>query len=309
MQRKKISIIGAGNIGGTTAHQVIAGNLGDVVLYDVITGFPQGKALDIAQAAPLHDSDSRIIGTNRFDDTEGSDIVIICAGMPRKKGMSRSDLLNTNALVVKEITQAVAPRSPDAIVIVVTNPLDAMTALAYRVSEFPKERVMGMAGMLDSTRFRAFIADELDVSVSNIQAFVLGGHGDSMVPSTRYTTVAGVPVEALIPAERLELLVDRTRHAGSDIVALLETHSAYYAASVSLAQMCKAIVSDRKLVCACSVLCQGQYGIEDTFVGVPIKLGTQGIEEILEYDLSAAELAALQASAREVRDLCAKLQV
>lgn len=308
MKRRKISVIGAGNIGGTTAHQLVARNLADVVLYDVVAGMPQGKALDIAQSAPLHDSDSRVIGTNRFDDTEGSDVVIVCSGLPRKKGMSRSDLLGANAAVIRQVTTEVAARSPNAILVMVTNPLDAMTFLAHRVSGFPRERVLGMAGVLDSTRFRAFVADELEVSVGNVQAFVLGGHGDSMVPSTRYTTVAGVPVEDLIPKERLELLVDRTRHAGSDIVALLETHSAFYAASVSLATMCEAILEDRKLVCACSVLCQGEYGIEGVFVGVPVKLGRGGVEEILDYRLSEREGAALLASAREVEALCRELE-
>ncbi len=307
MKRRKISVVGAGNIGGTTAHQLVARNLADVVLYDVIGGLPQGKALDIAQSAPLHDSDSRIIGTNRLEDTEGSDIVVISSGLPRKRGMSRSDLLEANAAVVRQVTGTVAARSPGAIVVMVTNPLDAMTFLAHRVSGFPRERVLGMAGVLDSTRFRAFIADELGVSVGNVQAFVLGGHGDSMVPSTRYTTVAGVPVEDLIPAERLALLVERTRHAGSDIVALLETHSAFYAASVSLATMCEAILEDRKLLCACSVLCRGEYGIDGVFVGVPVKLGRAGVEEILEYRLSPREHEGLLASAREVEALCGQL--
>jgi len=309
VKRKKITVVGAGNIGGTTAHQIVQMNLGDVVLYDIVTGLPQGKALDIAQSAPLHGSDSDIIGTNMYDDTESSDIVVISAGMPRKRGMSRADLLDTNTAVIREVTEQIVSRSPEAILIMVTNPLDVMTYLAHRVSGFSRERVMGMAGMLDSTRFRSFIADELKVSVRNIQAFVLGGHGDSMVPSTRYTTVAGVPVEDLIPPDRLKLLVDRTRYAGSDIVALLQTHSAYYAASVSLAYMCKAILADRKLVCACSVLCKGEYGIDDVFVGVPVKLGRRGVEEILEYDLDEDELSALRSSATEVKELCERLKV
>lgn len=309
MKRKKITVMGAGNIGGTTAHQIVSQNLGDVVLYDVVGGLPQGKALDIAQSAPLHGSDSDIVGTNKYEDTEGSSIIIFSAGMPRKKGMSRSDLLNTNANVVKEAISTLVELSPEATIIMVTNPLDVMTYLAHKVSGFPRQRVMGMAGLLDSTRFRAFIAQELKVSVRNIQAFVLGGHGDSMVPSTKYTTVAGVPVEDLIPPERLKLLVDRTRFAGSDIVALLETHSAYFAASVSLAYMCRAILSDRKFVCACSTLCQGEFGIDDVFVGVPVKLGRDGVEEILEYNLSDEELAALRASAAHVKGLCDKLDV
>ncbi len=309
MSRWKVSVIGAGHIGGTTAQQIIERNLADVVLFDIVPGMPQGKALDISQSAPLHESDSKIIGTNRFDDTEGSDIVIISSGMPRKKGMSRSDLLNTNAAVIREVTEQLAPRSPKAIIIMVTNPLDAMAALAFKVSGFPRERVLGMAGVLDSARFRVFIAQELGVSVSNIQAFVLGGHGDTMVPSTRYTTVAGVPVEQLIAAERLALLVDRTRFAGSDIVALLETHSAYYAAATSLYSMAKAIIADRKSIMPCSVMCQGEYGISDTFVGLPVKLGRGGAEEVLEYDLSEQELASLRTSAEHVHALCERVGV
>lgn len=307
MKRDKITIVGAGNIGGATAAQIIQRNLADVVLIDVVDGLPQGKALDIAQSAPLHGSDSKIVGTNDYGHTEDSEVVIISSGFPRKRGMSRDDLLQANAGIVRAVTREIAPRSPDAIIIVVTNPLDAMTELAYRESGFRKQRVLGMGGLLDSTRFRALIAEALSVSVESVGAVVLGGHGDSMVPSTVHTTVAGVPVHDLISEERLQQLVERTRRAGSEIVGLLKTHSAYIAASAALAYTVEAILADRKVVVTVSTLCEGEYRTNGVFIGVPVKLGRSGVEQIMELPLPEAEHQALLRSAEGVRALCGGL--
>jgi len=307
MERKKITVVGAGNVGATTAQRLAEMELGDVVLVDIIEDMPQGKALDLAEAAPVVGYDSKVTGANGYEETKGSDVVVITSGIPRKPGMSRDDLLKTNANIVKQVTGQIAALSPDCIIIVVSNPLDAMTYVAHKVSGFPRERVMGMAGVLDSARFRAFIAMELGVSVENIHAFVLGGHGDSMVPSTRYTTVAGVPVEKLIEPARLGEIVQRTRDGGAEIVKLLKTGSAYYAPSAAVAEMVESIVKDKKKILPCAALCQGEYGIDNLFVGVPAKLGGAGMESVFEIELSGEEKAALEKSAAAVEKLVAEV--
>jgi len=304
MKRNKITVVGAGNVGATTAQRLAEMELGDVVLVDIIEDMPQGKALDLMEAGPVLGCDTKVTGSNGYGDTAGSDIVVITSGIARKPGMSRDDLLKTNIRIVKSVTEQVAAESPGCIVIVVSNPLDAMTYVAAKAGGFPRERVMGMAGVLDSARFRAFIAMELNVSVENIHAFVLGGHGDSMVPSTRYTTVAGVPVEELIPRERLDAIVRRTRDGGAEIVKLLKTGSAYYAPSAAVAEMVESIVKDKKKILPCAALCKGEYGIDGLFVGVPAKLGSAGIESIFEIKLTDSENAALKKSADAVKKLC-----
>ncbi|GAB4372465.1 MAG: malate dehydrogenase [Deltaproteobacteria bacterium] len=305
MGRRKVTVIGAGNVGATTAQRLAETGICDIVLVDIVEGMPQGKALDILQSGPVRGFDSRVIGTNGYEDTAGSDLVVITSGLPRKPGMSRDDLLKVNAGIVKEVTRRAVERSPDAILIVVSNPLDAMTYVAHKHSGFPPERVMGMAGILDAARFRAFLAMELDVSVNDITAFVLGGHGDSMVPSTRYTTVAGIPVEDLIPKPKLDAIVERTRKGGGEIVALLKTGSAYYAPSAAAAQMAESILLDKKMILPCAVLSQGKYeGCDGLFVGLPAKLGARGVEEVVRFRLSPEETAALAKSADEVRTLC-----
>lgn len=297
----KVTVVGAGNVGATCAQRIIESNLADVYLVDVVEGLAQGKALDLAQAAPLQGHSRRISGGTDYQPAAGSAVVVITAGIARKPGMSRDDLLQTNGRIVTEITQQVSQVAPEAIIIMVTNPLDVTTHIARQVSGLPRERVMGMAGALDSARFRCFIAQELGCSPADVQAMVLGGHGDSMVPLPRHATVAGVPVTELIAPERLEQIVQRTRDGGAEIVSLLKTGSAFYAPASGVAQMVGAIVRDEKRLLPVSVLLQGEYGIHDTFVGVPVKLGAAGVEEIVELDLTAAELAALQASAAHVR--------
>lgn len=304
MRRPKISVIGAGNVGATVALRLAELELGDVVLVDIVEDMPQGKALDLMEMGPVVGSDVKIVGTNGYEETEGSQIIVITSGIPRKPGMSRDDLLTTNAKIVKEVTEQAAKRSPHAIIIVVSNPLDAMTYVAHRVSGFPRERVMGMAGVLDSARFRTFIAMELGVSVDNIHAFVLGGHGDDMVPLARYTTVAGVPITELLPPQRVEALIERTRQGGAEIVKLLKTGSAYYAPGASTAEMCEAILKDRKKILPCCVLAQGEYGIDNIFVGLPVKLGSRGVEEVFEIKLTEEESHALKQSASHVKELC-----
>lgn len=296
MARKKITVVGGGNVGATTAQRLAEMELGDVVLVDIVEDMPQGKALDLMEAAPVLGTDSVVTGSNGYDETAGSDVVVITSGIARKPGMSRDDLLKTNAGIVKSVTEQIVAKSPDCIIIVVSNPLDAMTYVAHKTSGFPRERVIGMAGVLDSARFRAFIGMELNVSVENIHAFVLGGHGDTMVPSTRYTTVAGVPVEELISTERLAEIVDRTRNGGAEIVKLLKTGSAYYAPSAAVAEMVESIIKDKKKVLPCAVLCNGEYGIDNLFVGVPAILGSNGVESIFEIKLNETETAALQKS-------------
>ena len=305
MGRKKITVIGAGNVGATTAQRLAEKDLCDVVLVDIVEGMPQGKALDIMQSGPVVGYDSRVTGTNGYEDTAESDIIVITSGLPRKPGMSRDDLLKVNAGIVKDVALKAVAKSPDAMVIVVSNPLDAMTYVAHKHSGLPANRVMGMAGILDSARFRAFIAMELEVSVNDITAFVLGGHGDSMVPSTRYTTVAGIPVEDLIPRAKLDAIVERTRKGGGEIVALLKTGSAYYAPSAAAVQMCESILLDRKMILPCAVLSQGKYdGCDGLFVGLPAKLGGNGVEEVVKFRLSPQESDALRKSAEAVRELC-----
>ncbi|MCZ6685240.1 MAG: malate dehydrogenase [Candidatus Dadabacteria bacterium] len=306
--RPKISVIGAGNVGATTALMLAGLEHGDIVLVDIIEDMPQGKALDLMEMSPVLDYDSVITGTNNYDDTEGSDVVVITSGIPRKPGMSRDDLISTNTNIVKQVTEQVAAKSPNAILILVTNPLDAMVYVAHKVSGFPKHRVMGMAGALDSARFVSFIAMELGVSVENINAFVLGGHGDDMVPLERFTTVAGVPITELMPPDRVEALIQRTRGGGGEIVKLLKTGSAFYAPAASAVEMVEAIVKDKKKIIPSCVLAEGEYGIENTFVGLPVKLGKTGIEEILEIKLTDEESKALHVSASHVKELCEHIE-
>jgi malate dehydrogenase len=304
MGRPKITVVGAGNVGGTTAQRLVEKNCYDVVLVDIVEGVPQGKALDLMQAGPVCGYDSRVVGTNGYAETEGSTVAVITSGVPRKPGMSRDELLSTNAKIVRGVVREIAARSPDAILIMVTNPLDVMVHVARKESRFPKQRVLGMAGVLDSARLRAFIAAELSVSVEEVQAMVLGGHGDSMVPVLRYTTVAGRPLAEWLPKERLEALIKRTRDGGAEIVNLLKTGSAFYAPSASAAEMVEAIVKDQKRILPCAALCQGEYGLSDVVIGVPVKLGRGGGEGIIEYDLAADERAALHQSAKAVKELC-----
>ena len=289
MARSKIALIGAGNIGGTLALLAGLKELGDVVLFDIVDGIPQGKALDLNEAAPVEKHDSHLTGTNSYEETAGSDIVIITAGIPRKPGMSRDDLISTNAGIVKAVTKEVASRSPEAIIIIVSNPLDAMCHVAFEAAGFPKERVIGMAGVLDSARFRTFISMELDVSVENTHAFVLGGHGDTMVPLPRYSTVAGIPITELMAPDRIDALVDRTRNGGAEIVGLLKTGSAYYAPASAAVEMAESILKDKKKILPCAAYLQGEYGQQDLFIGVPVKLGAKGVEEIIEITLTDDE--------------------
>ena len=307
--RPKISVIGAGNVGATVAQYAVEKELGDVVLVDVIEGVPQGKALDLAQAGPIHGYDSRLTGSNRYDETANSDIVVITAGMARKPGMTRDDLLFKNAEIVGSVVDEVTKRSKNAILILVTNPLDAMVQLAWKKSGFPADRVVGMAGVLDSARFRTFIAQELKVSVENVTAFVLGGHGDSMVPLPRYSTVAGVPITELLPPDKIQALVTRTANGGAEIVGLLKTGSAYYAPGASAVEMVEAILKDKKKILPCAAYLSGQYGVKGLYVGVPVKLGRAGVEQIIEIKLTADEQAAFDKSAAAVRELVEKLKL
>jgi malate dehydrogenase len=303
MPRYKVTVVGAGMVGGTLAQRLAERDYADVVLVDIVEGLPQGKALDIAEAGPVYGYDSAVIGTNGYDETVGSDLVVITSGIARKPGMSRDDLLKTNAGIVREVTAKVAAASPSSILIVVSNPLDAMVTLAHQVSGFPKQRVVGMAGILDSARYRTFIAAELGVSVRDVHGFVLGGHGDSMVPLPRYTTVAGIPLPQLMAQERIEAIVERTRNGGAEIVGLLKTASAYYAPSASVVDMVDSILLDKKRVLPCAALLEGEYGIDGIFVGVPCVLGARGVEKVLEIELNDAERAELRRSAGAVREL------
>ena len=307
---KKVTVVGAGNVGATVAQRLTEKELCDVVLVDIVEGLPQGKALDLAEAAPIEKHDAHITGTNDYAPSANSDIVIITAGIPRKPGMSRDDLLSTNAKIMKNVTQEVAKLSPDAVLIIVSNPLDAMCHVAYETSGFPKNRVIGMAGVLDSARFRTFIAMELNVSVENITAFVLGGHGDTMVPLPRYSTVAGIPITELLPQERINALVERTANGGAEIVGLLKTGSAFYAPASAAVEMAESILKDKKKILPCAAYLEGEYGYNDLFIGVPVKLGTNGIEEVIEITLLDQEKAALDKSAdsvKELKDLLKKL--
>ena len=297
----KISIIGGGMTGSTSAHWLAEREIADIVLVDIVEGMPQGKALDLQQAMPVIGKDVRIIGTNDYDATTGSDVIVITAGLPRKPGMSRDDLLTANAEIVSKATLETIKRSPNAIYIVLTNPLDAMAFLTMRLSKLPAERVIGQAGILDSARMRTFVSAELNVSVENVQCYVLGGHGDEMVPLTRHSNVAGTPLRELISPERLEAIVTRTRKGGGEIVSLLKTGSAYYAPSVAVAQMVEAILKDKHLIIPASAYMQGEYGLKDMFFGVPVQLGRKGIEKIVIYDLDEGEIESLRQSADAVR--------
>lgn len=304
MGREKITVIGAGNVGGTTAQRLVETGRYDVVLLDIIEGVPQGKGLDLLQACPLVGSDGQIGGAQDYAATAGSSVVVITSGIPRKPGMSREQLVETNANIVKTVVRQAATVSPDAILLVVTNPLDVMTYVAQKVSKFPRERVLGMAGVLDAARFQAFIAAELRVSVDNVHAMVLGGHGDAMVPLIRYTTVAGVPLSEWLPKDRIDALVKRTQDGGAEIVSLLKTGSAFYAPSAAIVAMIEAIMLDSKKILPCAALCRGEYGVDGLFVGVPVKLGRRGVEEIVRLTLTEDEQAALAKSAVVVGELC-----
>ena len=307
--RKKITVVGSGNVGATLAHRLADKQLGDIVLIDILEGIPQGKGLDLLESGPIEGYDVKIKGTNDYADTANSDLVVITAGFPRKPGMSRSDLLKANADIVRPAAEAVRKHAPGATVVVITNPLDVMTWLFWKVTGFPKSRVLGMAGILDSARFRAFIGLELGVSASDVQAMVLGGHGDSMVPLPRYTTMGGISITQLIAPERLAQIMQRTRDGGAEIVKLLKTGSAYYAPAMSSVEMVEAILTDQKRLAPCSVLLQGEYGLRDVFLGVPILVGAKGVEKILEIELTAEERAALQKSGKDVADMIGELAV
>jgi len=307
---QKVTVVGAGNVGATAAQRVAEKELADVVLIDIIEGVPQGKALDLIEAAPIEKHDAYLTGINSYEASAGSDVVIITAGIPRKPGMSRDDLISTNAGIMKNVTLEIAKYSPKAILIIVSNPLDAMCHVAFDTSGFPKSRVIGMAGVLDSARFRAFIAMELNVSVESTHAFVLGGHGDTMVPLPRYSTVAGIPITELMSQERIDALVDRTRNGGAEIVKLLKTGSAYYAPSAAAVEMTESILKDKKKILPCAAYLEGEYGCNELFMGVPVKLGANGIEEVIEIKLTDEEQAALDKSAdavQELKDILKKL--
>ncbi len=303
LMRSKVTVVGAGNVGATAAQRIFDKGYADVVLVDIVEGLPQGKALDMQEAGPVLGSDAAIVGTNGYEETAGSDIVVITSGIARRPGMSRDDLLLTNMNIVTSVVNEVVAHSPDCVLLPVTNPLDAMAQRAHQVSGFPKSRVVGMAGILDTARFRTFLAAELNVSVNSVEAYVLGGHGDTMVPVVGSTTVGGIPVANLIEADRLEQIVQRTRDGGAEIINYLKTGSAYYAPSASIVQMVEAILFDKNEILPCTALLEGEYGINDLFVGVPVKLGASGVSEIVEFDLNDDELAALRNSADAVQEL------
>jgi malate dehydrogenase len=306
--KSKVTVVGAGNVGGTTAQRLAERNYADVVLVDIVEGLPQGKALDILESGPVIGFDSTVVGTNGYEETAGSEIVVITSGSPRKPGMSRDDLLKTNQNIVQSVTEEVIEYSPEAILVMVANPLDAMCHVALEVSGFPRERVVGMAGILDTARYRTFIAQELGVSVRDVFALVLGGHGDTMVPLPSMATVGGVAITDLLPQDRVEAIVDRTRGGGAEIVQLLQSGSAYYAPSAAVVEMVDSILLDQKRLLPCAAYLQGEYGIEDLFVGVPVKLAASGVEEIVELDLEQGELEDLKSSAGAVRELVEVLQ-
>lgn len=303
MRRAKISIIGAGNVGATCAHWAAAKELGDIVLLDIIEGLPQGKGLDLMESGPIEGFDSRIVGTNSYDDTANSDLIIITSGLPRKPGMSRDDLLAANARIVKTVTEQAAPRSPNAVLIVVSNPLDAMVYLAWKISGFAPSKVVGQAGVLDTARFRTFVAMALNVSVEDVTALLLGGHGDDMVPLPRHTSVGGIPLPDLLPQDQIDKIVDRTRKGGGEIVGLLKTGSAFYAPSAASVQMAEAIIRDKKRVLPCAAYCDKEYGVGGYFVGVPCVLGAGGVERVIEVKLNDQERAAFQTSVSHVKEL------
>ena len=303
MAKSKVTVVGAGNVGGTTAQRLAERNYADVVLVDIVEGLPQGKALDILESGPVIGFDSNVIGTNGYEESASSEIVVITSGSPRKPGMSRDDLLRTNQNIVQSVTEEVVKHSPEAILVMVANPLDAMCHVAFEVSGFPRERVVGMAGVLDTARYRTFIAQELEVSVRDVFALVLGGHGDTMVPLPSMATVGGVAITELLPEDRVEDIVERTRNGGAEIVQLLQSGSAFYAPSAAVIEMIDSILLDQKRILPCAAYLQGEYGIDDLFVGVPVKLGTSGVEEIVELDLRENELQDLRSSAGAVREL------
>jgi malate dehydrogenase len=307
IQRRKVTVIGAGNVGATTAQRIAESGLADVILVDIIEGLPQGKGLDLAEAAPVMGHDARIIGTNDYDDTKGSDIIVVTSGIARKPGMSRDDLINTNAGIVRSVVSEAAKRSPDAILVIVTNPLDAMCHVALKASGFPKKRVIGMAGTLDSARFRHFIATETGVSVEDVRAFVLGGHGDTMVPLPRYSAVGGIPLPEMLSTERIEAIVKRTRSGGAEIVELLKTGSAFYAPAAATFEVVESILLDRRRLIPCAAYLEGEYGVKGLYVGVPVVIGASGIERIIEITLTAEESAAFKKSADAVQELVALL--
>ena len=309
MARPKIALIGGGNIGGVLAEQAAYRELGDVMIFDVVEGMPQGKALDMAEGAPLVPSDAKIEGCNDYAGIAGADVVIITAGLARKPGMSRDDLLKTNLSIMKQVAEGVKENAPNAFVIVISNPLDAMVYTFKEVSGFPKERVIGMAGVLDSTRFRSFVAWELGVSVQDVTALVLGGHGDTMVPLVRYCTVAGIPIEKLISAERIEAIVERTKKAGGEVVGLLKTGSAFVSPALSAIEMAESYLRDKKRVLACACLCEGEFGVDGLYVGVPCVIGAGGLERIVEIDLNAEEQKAFDASVEHVRSLVSQIEL
>jgi malate dehydrogenase, NAD-dependent len=306
--RQKVTVVGAGNVGATVAQRIVEKEIADVVLVDIIPGVPQGKSLDMLESAPVEGFDARMIGSNSYEETRQSDVVVITAGVPRKPGMSRDDLVATNEGIVSDVVRKLLPGSPEAILIVVSNPLDAMCEVARRVSGFPRERVFGMAGVLDSARMRWFLAEALGVSVESTRAFVLGGHGDTMVPLTRYSTVGGVPVTELLPKEKLDAIVKRTRDGGIEIVNHLKT-SAWYAPASAVVEMVDAVIKDKKKILPCAAYLQGEYGLRDVYLGVPVKLGKGGVEQILEIALTPEEKAALEKSAGHVRELFGILKV
>ena len=305
--RRRVTVIGAGNVGSTTAQRIIETGLADVVLVDIVEGMPQGKALDLAEAAPVVGYDVKVTGTNDYADTAGSKIIVVTSGLARQPGMSRDDLVARNAAIVGSVVRQAVAVSPEAIIIVVTNPLDAMCHVAMQASGFPRERVIGMAGVLDSARFRHFIADELNVSVRDVRAFVLGGHGDTMVPLPRHSTVGGVPVTELLPAERVAQIIERTRNGGAEVVALLKTGSAFYAPAAAIVEMVEAILLDRRRILPCAAYLEGEYGIDGLFVGVPVILGNAGMEKVIEISLTDEEKDLLAHSAAAVRELVEKL--
>jgi malate dehydrogenase len=304
MTRPKITVVGAGNVGGTAAQRLAEKDCYDVVLVDIVPGIPQGKALDLTQAGPVCGYSTRVVGTNGYEETAGSALAIITSGIPRKPGMSRDELLTTNANIVSKVVKELIARSPDVVLVLVTNPLDAMVHVALQVSKFPKSRVLGMAGVLDTARLRAFIAEELGVPGPSVEAMVLGGHGDTMVPLLRHATVAGAPVTERLSKERMDALIKRTRDGGAEIVGLLKSGSAFYAPSASAVDMVDAILKDQKRILPCAVLCEGEYGLDNVIVGLPVRLGRGGAEAIVEYELTADERAGLTASAAAVRELC-----
>ncbi len=306
--KHKVTVVGAGNVGATAAQRIVEKALADVALIDIVEGVPQGKALDIMESAPVEKFDARMTGSNAYDVTAGSDVVVITAGLPRKPGMSRDDLVATNEGIVSDVVRKVLPGSPDAILIVVSNPLDAMCEVARRISKFPRERVFGMAGVLDSARMRWFIAEALNVSVENTHAFVLGGHGDTMVPLPRFSTVAGIPLPQLLSQEKIDAIVKRTREGGAEIVNLLKT-SAWYAPASAVVEMVDAVLNDRKKILPCAAYLQGEYGMRDIYLGVPVKLGRAGVEQIVEIALTPEETVALEKSAEAVRELFRILKV